>query len=531
MSLLRDKLGYSINNDDFRHGSHAAIPSISPQIPKQKSMSLVVIRLLLLSCAASGIFSLEAETYETSERDLTSEHGRRRYLLSTLGSIGGISGGGSGKGKLNDKATATYRIHRDWLPHEDIPHPELYYQDLDTGERQLIWAFDDTLPRDVLAGRPDVWLQTTFHVERDVDLLLPFLEHCSRLGIALDRMIFTLLASNLSTKELSQVQKALRLVGAVHHTLLLGEETLNMCRSRTYKKAVFEANLRATYSVPAKDWIIAVEGIELLQFHLPRCTGSNAVGGGSISQDEILKEEEDRSVSAEEFFETLELQGINWVAGLPIERLPSSSLEKINPSSTTNLSGLVHQFPLKCQFINSSFPADNYYQKVVAYRGYLRPDMSRRSIVSAEKAKSYFGSLDGGNASLRNKEKTKNFVSVYDLTPYSKYWEFYKTPLMVGNVYLWSERKADPTLVATIHRFHWHAGPNIQSFRASEAAGCEEKVENYDDIVYDRLLEAGKVDLSGGVGIECEKKEEALLVELPLRKEAALSLAALRNMH
>jgi len=489
-------------------------------------MSVVVIRLLLLSCAASGIFGFEAGTNVAFEGLPITRNSPRRHLLSTLGSIGGNNGGA---GKLDNKDTATYRLHRDWLPQEDISHPELYYQVLGTGERQLIWAFDDTLPRDALAGRPDAWLQTTFHVERDADLLLPFVEHYSRLGIAFNRMIFTLIASNLRTKELLQVQKALRQLGAVHHTLLLEEENSNLCRSRAYRKAVFEANLRPTYRVPAKDWIIAVEGDELLQFHLPSSSsGSNA--GDSISQQSLNKviEEEDRSVSAEEFFETLELKGINWVAGLPIERLASSgTFEKIHPS--TNLSGLQLQFPNRCQLNTISSSSKENHQRVVAYRGYLRPDMYRRSIVSADKAKSYFGAFDGAAVLPRDEGKTKNLVSLYDLTPYSRYWEFYKTSLMVGNVYLWSERKADASVFATLHTFHWHAGPLNQNSRHSKTAGCEDEVEQHDAMVFDKLLRVGKVDLGGGDGIECVKKEQ-LPLKLPLRKEAAFSLADLRSI-
>jgi hypothetical protein len=498
-------------------------------------MALVVIRLLLLGCAASGIFGLEKDTNNAFKRLPISENRPRRHLLSTLGSIGGNNGGG----KLNNKDTATYRIHRDWLPQEDIPHPELYYQDLDTGERQLIWAFDDTLPRDVLAGRPDVWMHATFRIEKDADLLLPFLEHYSRLGIAFDRMIFTLLASSLRINGLVHVQNALQQVGAVYHILLFKEEISKFCTSRAYKKAVFEANLRATYNVPAKDWIIAVEGDELLQFHLLSSSSSNAGGALSrINRDKILEQQqqqENRNVSAEEFFETLELKEINWVAGLPRERLSSSSAfgtfeKKINP--LINLRGLFLEYPFKCQDTISSVSVKNN-QKVVAYRGYLRPDMFRHNIVSPDKAKIYFDSLDDGDDVFHNKEKAKKFVSLYDVTPYSTYWEFYKTPLMVGNVYLWSERKADDTsgVVAMLNHFHWHAHGRInQSSRASEAAACEDTTEEYDAMLYNRLSKGGKVDLDGKDGITCEEEEEQSLLQLPLRKEAALSLAALRSL-
>jgi hypothetical protein len=514
-------------------------------------MSLILIRLLLLSCAVQGAWNLLDVTNDVLERFSGVQSGPKRHLLSTLGNVGRKAAAVGGN--LINKDTATYRIQRDWLPLEDVPHPELYYQDLDTGERQLIWAFDDTLPRDVLAGRPDVWLQATLHVEKDVDLLLPFLEHYSKLGIVFERMIFTLIASNLNNKELLYVQKVLRHVGAIFHSLLLVEKEggisssfASNCTSKGYRRAVYEANLRATYSVPVKDWIIAVEGNELLEFQLFRGGG----GGGGGSRDNLDK----GSIVAEEFFETLELQGINWVAGTPLERLSSSgSFEKVNPRATRFGGGLPLQYPIKCQF-TSNFSAGTR-MKVVAYRGYLRPDITKRSIVFAEKAKSYFSALQENNKksdhhddgtsdfSNSNRNRTKNLLSLYDLTPYSRYWEYYKTPLMVGNVYLWSERGTDKdnkNIVATLHRFRWHSGSIInnlglqnQNSRVFEEELCEDsedEVEIHDNTVFERLTRAGRmVDVvgSGGDGSTCEKKDDAqLLLGLPLGKEPALRLAA-----
>jgi hypothetical protein len=512
-------------------------------------MSLVVISLLLLGCAAHGVCSLEDGIEELLKRSSISQASRRRHLLSSISNAGNTA-----DGNLNTQDTATYRIHRDWLTEDHIPHPELYYQDLDTGERQLIWAFDDTLARDVLAGRPDVWLQTTFQVEHDVDLLLPFLEHYSRLGIHFKRMIFTLVASNLHSTELLHVQKALRKVGAVHSTLLLKEENCRFCRSKGYRKAVFEANVRSTYNVPIKDWIITVEGSELAEFQLPRNSGGGGGGGrSSRSSSKIVVEEEEESsvVSAEEFFETLELQGINWVAGLPIERLSSSGFfENINGNGkVSGARGLGQKFPLKCQF-RSTFPAENR-MKVVAYRGYLRPDMSRRSIIPAEEAKLYFSGQDNENSDSGDggdgDGSSDKGVSLFNLTPYSQYWEFYKTSLMVGNVYLWSAWSgSDRTAVlAKLYRFRWHSSSSLSSLNFSEISQkkavslCDDDtVEEHDAMVFDKLQKAGKVDLHGGDedGIKCDK--EAVVAEeeekkeevLPLGREAALSLAALHSI-
>jgi hypothetical protein len=502
-------------------------------------MELFVISFLLISYAAHGVLGIKDETSALLEGVSASQNIQRRHLLSSIT----IGGNNAADGSLNLKNTAAYRIQRDWLPEEDVPHPELYYQDLDTGERQLIWAFDDTLPRDVLAGRPDFWLHSIFQIERDVDLLLPFLEHYSRMGIDFKRMIFTLIASNLHSKELLDVQKRLRHIGTVFSTLLFKIDfTSEFCTSKRYRNAVFEANLRATYRVPIKDWIIAVEGNEFIQFRLPFSSGSltgDGGGGESSKNADGIETRENLNVSTEDFFETLELQGINWVAGLPIERLSSSrSFEKISDVDSLGL-----QFPLKCQF-SSTFPTENR-MKIVAYRGYLRPDMNRRSIIPAEKAKLYFtdalfegkndvGSGGGGGSTGSNDDY------LYRLTPYSRYWKFYKTLLMVGNVYLWSERGADESKVVDIHRFRWKS----RAFSDDRVVlACDDDLEERDAMVFYRLFKAGKVDVRGEDGVQCEKEEESDLgsnrlqkvtdreQRLPLRKDAALELAALKSLY
>lgn len=82
-------------------------------------------------------------------------------------------------------STATARVQRDSLPDPtQVPYPELYYYDHEYGTRLLIWPPDETLPRDVLARRPEVWLHVTVAVDLNATAILPhFLEHYSRLGM------------------------------------------------------------------------------------------------------------------------------------------------------------------------------------------------------------------------------------------------------------------------------------------------------------------------------------------------------------
>lgn len=80
-------------------------------------------------------------------------------------------------------AATTRAAQREWLDAlEPIPTPELYYRDLDNGQTQYIWRHDDTLPRDALSGRPEVWLAAELDADADADLLPHFLEHYARLG-------------------------------------------------------------------------------------------------------------------------------------------------------------------------------------------------------------------------------------------------------------------------------------------------------------------------------------------------------------
>lgn len=93
---------------------------------------------------------------------------QRRQLVSSLDSL------------------ATTKMQRDSLPSHGarVPHPELYYLDQDDGSRLLIWPPEETLPRDVLARRPEVWLCAFIsgNLTTAATLLPSFLEHYSRLG-------------------------------------------------------------------------------------------------------------------------------------------------------------------------------------------------------------------------------------------------------------------------------------------------------------------------------------------------------------
>ena len=181
---------------------------------------------------------------------------------------------------------------------------------------------------------------------------------------------------------------------------------------------------------------------------------------------------------------------------------------------------LTHQFSLAC---NLTRLPSGHLDKIVAYRGYLRPDIHRKNIISAETAAKYFESTPVGNQSLRN-GGTCGTKDLYYLTPYSTYWEYYKTSLMVGNAFLWYPRQADG--LVTSYSYRWHHGVAIA---ARTAAGypkrrCEGPLA-LEAAIFDKIARQGKVNVKGGE-LRCgPMKEEQAATELPLQKEAAIALA------
>ena len=78
----------------------------------------------------------------------------------------------------------------------------------------------------------------------------------------------------------------------------------------------------------------------------------------------------------------------------------------------------------------------NNASKILATRGYLRCDETCSRVFDIEQAEEYFErdlfSEFQASESLSN--------SIFSLTPYDRWWEFYKSSTMVGNAYLWYAR-------------------------------------------------------------------------------------------
>lgn len=121
------------------------------------------------------------------------------------------------------------------------------------------------------------------------------------------------------------------------------------------------------------------------------------------------------------------------------------------------------------------------YSKLVAFRGFLRPDIVFSSVVEPSSAPSYFrdiaipcnldARLDSmqyselANAGSDEKNTTSQSItsemeqnnaslSLFNMTPYSRWWAFYKTEWVLGNAYLWKAVQSDSQcLPAVLHAF------------------------------------------------------------------------------
>lgn len=139
---------------------------------------------------------------------------------------------------------------------------------------------------------------------------------------------------------------------------------------------------------------------------------------------------------------------------------------------------LFRQFPLACQL--SRQVAEGPTAKVVAFKGYLRPDALGAAVLSMAEARTYLGGAEGGRrhaggaapcAASGTPDPTEDLLP---LTPYSRYWQFYRAPDVTGNVFQWDVREA-PRKVR-INSFKWREGlgarlgAEIKRYRRQSAA-------------------------------------------------------------
>jgi hypothetical protein len=185
------------------------------------------------------------------------------------------------------------------------------------------------------------------------------------------------------------------------------------------------------------------------------------------------------------------VQGATWVKAKVTERhpcvsTPCGSVQECRDNQ--HLSALWKRYPLHGSLQQTGTP---YPTKAVAFRGFLRPDATFQRILHVDEARTYFETLHvhcqlgqhEGTESVDRYHATENQTHhdneiddyLYSLTPYSRWWAFYKAPLMVGNAYLWHARAADNDAGhVTLHHFVNEVQQHGSGTAGTETIECRE---------------------------------------------------------
>lgn len=313
-------------------------------------------------------------------------------------------------------ATVTRRMLRDSEhiydnDEDEYPEPQLFIRDRPNSRPLTIWTPDDPLPRDVLNKRPaEVWLYSLLAADfGGVELLPHFLEHYARLGVKTERMLFVVnynpkaasSSSDQSSSSSSPLQQLTAILDAwgADYRVWLGQYSAD---------AHLKLKLEVLQRVPVRDWIIITDSDEFHDY------------GG---------------MTAPQFLETCTRRGYNWVKGYFVDRVAEDGrLTQIEPSPAIWL-----QYPFKCDVARRLAHGDP--SKITAFRGFLRSGVGNHGIIPPEVAEEYFGPAAPGQESPRY--GLCGAEDLFLLTPYSKYWMFYKGEDVTGNSFLWAPKEAE----------------------------------------------------------------------------------------
>ncbi|GAB4820616.1 hypothetical protein N2152v2_007662 [Parachlorella kessleri] len=392
---------------------------------------------------------------------------------------------------------------RDWEAADaagEVPEPELQYKDEEGGGRILIWLPQDTLPLDVLVGhRPQVWLYTLLRTDYDAPTLLPhFLDHYIKLGIHPGNMLFLVhhdpLAVGAATPD-----------GLLSLTSLLGEQGLDyrVWKGQYSPEAHLRNRLQVLAHVPVRDWVVLAAPDEFQEY------------GG---------------LTAPHFFAQQDKEGVNCVRGALLDRV--SAAGELAPVATAP--SLFSQFPLKCDVSRKVAHAQG--TKVAAFKGYLRPGPNDDTALGMLEARRYFGPGEGDDgAGRRGACGSRPAEDLLPLTPYGRYWKFYKAPDVQGNVYLWDAREGDAKV--KVQHFRWRAGverrvaDRLRLLR-EEVDACggtaeplQAKALEEAQRIQDTIIAKGAIDIINTY-LRCQLAEEPRLPQPRPRGRAARAAAA-----
>ncbi len=432
-----------------------------------------------------------------------------RLLAASAGSADAPDGPNAWPAPALD-AAATRRARRDAEPAAaDPPPPSLFYEDAAGGARLLIWAPEDTAPRDALAGRrPEVWLYLEVRADAGHAALLPaHLEHHARLGVAPERVLAVVhhdpAARGGGGGEAAAAARALLDAAGADARAWAGAWSA---------PAALRAQLRALRRVPLRDWVLVAAADELLDF------------GG---------------LPAPEFLERRELEGATWVRARVVERAAAAGGAPPRAGAPP-----WERFPLACARAGAEADgaaadaaadraggAPDY--RLAAFRAFLRPRAGGRAALAAADAAAHLAPAPPGAAGAL----CAAAGDLAPLAPYARLAPFYRSKSAVGNAYQWAARAALPA--ARLHAFKRHAGEaraaaaRLAAHAGAAAAPCggaaeaEEAAEHW-AAGYDRARDEA---LAAGGGAPGERCAPALPpARLPLAERDARALAAMHAL-
>ncbi|KDD76961.1 hypothetical protein H632_c55p2 [Helicosporidium sp. ATCC 50920] len=155
-----------------------------------------------------------------------------------------------------------------------------------------------------------------------------------------------------------------------------------------------------------------------------------------------------------------EQEGAEFVMGTLVDRVAADGrLSKIQPDRDLHA-----QFPLGCRVIQRLTKGST--NKVVAFTARWRSNTGNHLLVSAQRAKEYFGAAPGGVRNVRG--GSAGAEDLYGLTPYARHPEWFED----------YSTEAGPTRVPArlsitvpVHHFKWHAGVLASAARRLEYYG------------------------------------------------------------
>lgn len=401
---------------------------------------------------------------------------------------------------------STMRLLQDSHPLEEDDDaydiPELYQQERPGSAPLTIWTPDDPLPRDILNTKPaEVWLYSLLAADYGGTQILPhFLEHYSRLGIPIERMLFLVNYNTAKKREeveaVSPLDDMLALLDTwgVDYRVWLGQYSA---------EAHLKLKLEILERVPIRDWIVMADSDEFHDY------------GG---------------MTAPQFLEKCTNQGANWVKGFFLDRVSENGrLDEILPDPPIWL-----QFPLKCDVARRLAHGDP--TKIAAFRGYWRSGVGNHGIIPPDVAQHYFGPTEPGEESPRY--GLCGAEDLYPLTPYHKYNLFYRSENVTGNAYLWTLMEAE--FKVKVHHFKWHAGveesvkDRLKHYKGDDEPCGQKpgqprfKFWKESDRLLREVIEKGGVDTTNPF-LKCKVSENP--ARIPLNVEATHNLLRVRDLH